>query len=168
MAAPQDLSAGYAPLIEAVQRDMVAAGDEPPLVAACRLGGLLRGERTCPACRLLAETERTAILDLLGRVSAGGRLGQTALDRGWCLAHLRAALATEPEPDVARRLLRAQAEQLEETLEDMRSSALKRTAVRGGIINAREPDGWQRALVRLVGERAARGIMLGDGSGWTA
>jgi ribosome biogenesis GTPase A len=162
LAAPQDLSVGYAPLVELLQRDVARAAAEPPLVAASRLKDRLSSSEHCPACRVLRDTERSSLLEHLARIAAGGESGQAALEAGWCLAHLRAALQTDLGPATARRLLEEQAEQLEVTLEDMRSYSLKRTAVRRGIINTREAEAWRRALVQLVGERAARGVVLGD------
>jgi hypothetical protein len=169
IAAPQDLSAGYAPLLERVQLEVARAGDEPPRAAASTLRDHLQGGSSCPACRLLAETERTATQDALGRVASGGEQMNPILSAGWCLAHLCGALATEPEADIGRRLIDAQADQLLETLEDMRAYALKRAAVRKGLINSQEADAWRRALVQLVGERTARGVVLGgDEASWTS
>jgi GTP-binding protein EngB required for normal cell division len=169
IAAPQDLSAGYAPLLELVQQDVARARDEPPRAAVSRLRGHLQRGESCPACRILAETERTTTRDTLRRVESGGEHMAAVLSAGWCLAHLLAALATEPEADIARRLIEAQADQLLETLEDMRGYALKRAAVRKGLINSREADAWRRALVQLVGERTARGVVLGgDEASWTS
>jgi hypothetical protein len=168
IAAPQDLSGGYAPLVELVQREVARAGGEPPAMAAARLRAQLQVGKQCAACRVLAETERTATVDLLTQIAAGGELARATLEASWCLAHLQAALATDPETDVARRLLEEQAETLQETLEEMRSYSLKRVAVRRGIINTREADAWRRALIVLAGERAARGITLGgDEASWT-
>jgi ribosome biogenesis GTPase A len=168
IAAPQDLSAGYAPLLEHVQQDVARARGEPPLAAASRLRGHVQGGESCRACRVLAETERTETRDALQRVESGGKEMHAVLSAGWCLAHLHAALSTEPEADIAQRLIEGQADQLLESLEDMRGYALKRAAVRKGLINSREADAWRRALVQLVGERTARGVVLGgDKASWT-
>ena len=161
LAAPPDLSAGYAPLVELVQREIARAVDESAPVAASRLRGQLQSRGRCAACRILLETERDSTLESLGRIAAGGEAAQDAVGHDWCLAHLCGALATDPAADIARRLIGAQAEQLQEILEDMRSFSLKRAAIRRGIINDRESDAWRRALVRLAGERGARGIVLG-------
>lgn len=160
LGAPQDLSVGYAPLVEKAQREVARAIDEPPVVAAARLRSRIQDRRDCRACHVLVDAERTSIsacLDQLERHADPSRV----LDKAWCLAHIRAALATEPTTDIARRLTSAQAEQLQETLEDMQGYGLKRAAVRKGIINAREADAWRRALIQLVGERSARGTVLG-------
>ena len=167
LAAPQDISTGYAPLVELAQRDVARAANEPPLVAASLLDDRLPSGEHCPACRVLRDAERLALSEYVGLISAGGEPGRVALEAGWCLPHLRGALRADIGDDTARRFLEEQAEQLQITLEDMRSYSLKRTAVRRGIINTREAEAWRRALVQLVGERAARGIVLGDDASWT-
>ena len=167
LASPQGLSTGYAPLVELVQREIVKARDESSLLAASRLRGLSPGNRSCAACGVLLETERDVTLESLQRIAAGGEPAGEIVARDWCLGHLHGALATDLSPDVVRLLIGVQAEQLLEIVEDMRSYGLKRAAVRQGLINSREADAWRRALVRLAGERTARGVMLGtDEASW--
>jgi len=161
LASPHGLSVGYAPLVKLVQREIARALDEPALAAASRLQKLLQAKGGCAACRVLRETERQATLESLQRVAAGGETALEVVGHDWCLVHLHGALATDPARDSARMLIESQADQLQETLEDLRSYSLKRTALRRGLINTREADAWRRALVRLAGERAARGVMLG-------
>jgi hypothetical protein len=57
-------------------------------------------------------------------------------------------------------LLREQARRLADLAEDLRSYALKRDALRRGLLHQEEADAWRRALVQVVGERAARGGAL--------
>lgn len=42
-------------------------------------------------------------------------------------------------------------------LQEITDYALKRDALRRGLLNQEETNAWRRALVQLVGERAARG-----------
>jgi len=58
---------------------------------------------------------------------------------------------------VAEFLLREQVRRLEDLADDLRSYTLKRDALRRGLLHQEEADAWRRALVQLVGERAARG-----------
>ena len=163
IAAPQDLSAGYAPLVKMAQEAVARAADErqdPPEL------GLILGD-DCAACRILRETERASTLDHLREIGEGGTHERDVLEASWCLRHLRSALEAAPDGPGVRRLLDAQAEQLEATAEDMRTYSLKRAALRRGIINTREADAWRRGLIQLVGERAARGVLLGpDEAAW--
>jgi GTP-binding protein EngB required for normal cell division len=157
IASPQGISEGYAPLIDAAAaalRDLVGG---PLDRAASRIEALLAGEATCPACRMLRETEVGQVRDFIEALGAGEGRALYAQSDGLCLPHLRAALAGGTSAEVAEFLLRAQVGFLEEVAEDMRSYTLKRDAVRRGLLNDREEDAWRRAIVRLVGDRIARG-----------
>jgi hypothetical protein len=57
-------------------------------------------------------------------------------------------------------LLREQVQRLADLAEDLRSYALKRDALRRGLLHQEEAGAWRRALVQVVGERAARGGAL--------
>ncbi len=60
-------------------------------------------------------------------------------------------------------LLREQVRLLENLADDLHSYTLKRDALRRGLLHREEAGAWWRALVQLVGERAARGgTMMAD------
>jgi hypothetical protein len=61
---------------------------------------------------------------------------------------------------LAEFLLREQVRRLADLAEDLRSYALKRDALRRGLLHQEEANAWRRALVQVVGERAARGGAL--------
>ncbi len=54
-------------------------------------------------------------------------------------------------------------QRLADLADDLRSYTLKRDALRRGLLHHEEETAWRRALVLVVGERAARGgAMLAD------
>jgi ribosome biogenesis GTPase A len=155
IASPQAISDGYAPLIEQTAAALRWGLEKPPAQLAAWLEGLLGRRATCPACAVLHETETERVGRWLeDMVNASGRAINLRA-RALCLPHARAVLAAQPEAAVARQLLEAQAQRLEEIAEDMRSFGLKRAALRNGLNNADEEHAWVRALLRMAGQRMA-------------
>jgi hypothetical protein len=100
-----------------------------------------------------------------------GRRADFASSAGLCLPHLQATLAHVEDRAggiiegraVAEFLLRGQVRRLEDLADDLRSYSLKRDALRRGLLHQEEAVAWRRALVQVVGERAARGgAMIAD------
>jgi hypothetical protein len=165
MASPQGISDGYAPLIEALAVQLARLLEHPPVHPAASLSAFIANPATCPACRVVRETAADQIEQLLVRlVTAEGREDYTA-SAGLCLPHVQETLVrVEDSSDgtgegrtVSEFLLREQVQRLENLAEDLRSYTLKRDALRRGLLHREEANAWRRALVQLVGERAARG-----------
>jgi GTP-binding protein EngB required for normal cell division len=166
MASPQGISEGYAPLIETLAAELTrlleeGAGER----AAALLADRLASSATCPACRLVRETAAEQAAQLLAHlVTAEGR-EDYASSAGLCLPHLQIVLAhleqsgneSSERAAIAGFLLRQQARRLEDLAEDLHSYTLKRDAYRRGLLHQEEADAWRRALIQVVGERAARG-----------
>jgi GTP-binding protein EngB required for normal cell division len=171
MASPQGISDGYAPLIELVAVELTRLLECGVERAAAPLAALLASTATCAACRLVREIEASQVEHLLAQlVTAEGR-ADYASSAGLCLPHLQATLAHVENRAggiiegraVAVFLLRGQVRRLEDVADDLRSYSLKRDALRRGLLHQEEVDAWRRALVQLVGERAARGgAMIAD------
>jgi len=171
MASPQGISDGYAPLIETLAVELSRLIGRAIEHAAAPLAALLADTTTCAACRLVRETAAEQIAQLLAHlVTAEGR-ADYASSAGICLPHLQAALAhmEDSVDDISERkvvaefLLHEQVRHLENLADDLRSYTLKRDALRRGLLNQEEADAWRRALMQLVGERAARGgAMMAD------
>lgn len=156
IASPQGLSEGYVPLIETVRDDLRRLLERPPEQTAAVVEELLPTTETCPACRVLRETETEQIRQFLLQIAAAeGREGYLRSE-GLCLPHLHTALQSASDREVMAFLLQEQVRLLEEISEDMRSYTLKRDALRRGLLNAHEKNAWRRALVQLVGERTVR------------
>jgi ribosome biogenesis GTPase A len=167
IAAPQDLSAGYVPLIRQVERALERTLLDDSLSAvASRVGALLQTSSGCTACRVLDETERSSTAAYLETLPHD-RAAEAEEDE-LCLTHLRDVLAAAPDLEVAQRLIHTHVDRLGELVEDMQSYSLKRDAVRRGLINSHEGQAWRRAIVQLAGERTARGVVLGpDEASWS-
>lgn len=171
MASPQGISDGYAPLIETLAVELSRLLERTVERAAAPLAALLAGAATCAACRVVREIAAEQVEQLLAHlITAEGR-EDYASSAGFCLPHLQAALAhVEGNIDVsierrvvAEFLLREQVRRLEDLAHDLRSYTLKRDALRRGLMHQEEAYAWRRALVQVVGERAARGgAMMAD------
>lgn len=167
MASPQGISEGYAPLIERMAVELSRLIEDP----AAHLAAHLADTTTCAACRLVRETAVEQIEQLLARLASMEARADYQSSAGLCFPHLQATLARlerGAEGNIERRrvaefLLREQVQRLEDLAENLRSYMLKRDALRRGLLHQEEVDAWRRALVQLVGERAARGgAMMAD------
>jgi hypothetical protein len=165
MASPQGICDGYAPLIGACTVELARLAEHEAGHAATALLALLADSTTCAVCRLVREVVSEQIKNLLAQlVTAKGRETYTS-SAGLCLPHLQVALAQleDGSGEVTERqmlpafLLTEQVRRLENLAEDLRSYALKRDVLRRGLLNQEETNAWRRALVQLVGEKAARG-----------
>lgn len=171
MASPLGISEGYTPLIEAVIVELSRLIERPDEHAANALAALLSSMATCAACRLVRETETREAARLLAHlVTAEGRADYTS-SAGLCLPHLQVTLARLEQSfdeatergTIAEFLLLEQKRRLENLADDLHSYTLKRDAFRRGLLHREEAGAWWRALVQLVGERAARGgAMMAD------
>lgn len=171
MASPQGISDGYAPLIEMLAVELSRLVERPSEHAATHLAALLSSTSTCAACRLVRETTIEQARQLLAHLVTAEGLTAYTSSTGLCLPHLQATLAYLEDSDeesserkaIAEFLLREQVRRFEDLAEDLRSYALKRDALRRGLLNQEEANAWQRALVQVVGERATRGgTAIGD------
>jgi hypothetical protein len=158
IAAPQGISEGYAPLVDAVAAALREALERAPREAATSTAALLATSETCPACRVLWEMEQERLQRFLVELGSVDRERSHGESAGLCLPHLRAAVACAPAAEIIACLLREGVRGLEELSEDLRSYALKRDALRGGLLNANEESAWRRALVSLTGERDGRAL----------
>ena len=171
MASPQGISDGYAPLIETLAVELSRLLERVVERVAAPLAALLADAATCAACRLVRETAAEQVEQLLAHLVTEEGRADYASSAGFCLPHLQATLAhlehsvdgTIEHRAVAEFLLREQVQRLEDLADDLRSYSLKRDALRRGLLNQEEADAWRRALVQVVGERAARGgAMIAD------
>jgi Dynamin family len=174
MASPQGISDGYAPLIEMLAIELSHLIEREAEHADAHVASLLASVATCAACRLVSETAAEQVEQLLAQlVTAEGRADYSS-SAGLCLPHLQAALAhmkysvdgASERRAVVDFLLHEQVRRLENLADDLHSYTLKRDALRRGLLNQEEADAWRRALVQMVGERAARGgaIMADQGT----
>jgi GTPase SAR1 family protein len=166
MASPQGTSEGYAPLIETLATELAHLLEEDAGErAAALLADRLAGSATCAACRLVRETAAEQAAQLLAHLTMAEGREDYASSAGLCLPHLQVMLAQleqsvdrgDAHPVIAEFLLREQVRRLEDLAEDLRSYTLKRDAYRRGLLHQEEADAWRRALIQVVGERAARG-----------
>lgn len=145
LGSPVGISAGNARLAEATAAALQVARTVDGAIGEMA-GAVARLAETggCPACTLLAGTER----------QSAARLAATAppdAPVALCLRHLALFLQAGPPPDAAEAAVGLLATTLRHTAEDMRSYALKREALRRALINADETDAYRHALRMLAG-----------------
>jgi GTP-binding protein EngB required for normal cell division len=171
MASPQGISDGYAPLIEVLAVELSHLIERKGDHAAAHIASLLASAATCAACRLVRETAAEQVEQLLTHLDTAEGRADYVSSAGFCLPHLQTAFAyvedniggASKRRAVAEFLLHEQVRRLEDLADDLRSYMLKRDALRRGLLNQEEANAWRRALVQLVGERAARGgAMMAD------
>jgi hypothetical protein len=165
MASPQGISEGYALLIETLASELSRLVGHSTEDAVAHIATLLGSVATCAACRLVRETASEQAKHLLAQLVTAEDKGNSLSSVGLCLPHLQKVLAhvehstdgTRDHHKIAEFLLREQVRRLEELADDLHSYVLKRDALRSGLLHGEEAEAWRRALVQLVGERAARG-----------
>jgi ribosome biogenesis GTPase A len=171
MASPHGISDGYTPLIESMAVELSRLLEQPAAHASAPLAALLASSATCAACRLVRETASEQVEQLLAHLTTASGCQDYSSSAGLCLPHLQETLAhlerrvekTGEYSMIAGFLLQEQVRRLENLAEDLHSYALKRDALRRGLLNHDEANAWRRALIQLVGERAARGgAMMAD------
>jgi len=155
VAAPQDISLGYAPLVETVAAALKEIANDKSNAGAQAVAHLLSKTGHCPACEALKKEQTVQVAHFLEYISTpdGQKFYRQSL--GLCLPHLRAVLALQPSQEIAEFLFNEQAEHFNDLADDMRSYTLKRDAIRRGLLNSNEENAWRRTLVQLVGERTA-------------
>ncbi|MCL4529927.1 MAG: dynamin family protein [Chloroflexi bacterium] len=155
VASPQDISAGYATLVETVAASLQEIVRAPLPQQSESVAHLLPNGEHCPACQSLRKEQAEQGQRFLDYISTpeGRKFYHQSL--GLCLPHLQMVLALQPSEETAEFLLNEQSEHFNDLADDMRSYVLKRDALRRGLLNSNEENAWRRALVQLVGERTA-------------
>ena len=155
VAAPQDISVGYVPLVETVAVSLRGIANNQPQDHAQGVTHLLPRNESCPACEALKKEQESQAARFLEYISTSDGQKFYRQSLGLCLPHLQAVLALRPSEAIAKFLLTEQAEHFNDLADDMRSYTLKRDAIRRGLMNSNEENAWRQALVQLVGERTA-------------
>jgi hypothetical protein len=100
-------------------------------------------KRACPACALLVDTER----ETAGELAANPEAAPPRL----CLRHLALVLEACPPLPKGRAMTSALTAALQRASENMRAYALKREALRRGLITADEASAYSDSLRLLAG-----------------
>lgn len=149
---PQSIAGGVSALMERV------AGDLAELNSAQRptepgATGIVTCTTECNVCRLLESTERDFLIRLAQFVATDAGQRTYSASYGLCLRHLSGLLTAVSSAPTRQSLVREAARQFDELGEDLRAYALKREALRSGLLSGDEDDAHRRALVHLFGDR---------------
>jgi len=148
LASPVGISAGNATLasqLAAALREAEARSHEPSELA--RHVTAIATTRACPACGVLAATERDAVAELAARAPATAAVPL-------CLNHLSLVLEACPSLPAGRTMTGALAAALQQASENMRAYALKREALRRSLVTDDEGSAYSVALRLLAGQPA--------------
>ena len=149
LSSPVGISAGNARLasqLAGALREADADSRDPSELA--RHVTAIAGTRTCPACALLAATEREAAAELAAQARAAAEPPRL------CLRHLALVLGERPSLPSGRAMTSELALSLQRASENMRAYALKREALRRDLITADEASAYSDALRLLAGQPA--------------
>ncbi len=147
LASPVGISAGNARLasqLAGALRDASARSRDPGELAG-QVGALARNQ-ACPACALLAATEQEAAEEQAAQTATA------AEPPPLCLRHLALALDACSSLPAGRAITNALAVALQRASENMRAYALKREALRRGLVTSDEAKAYSDALRLLVGQ----------------
>ena len=149
----QGIAIGYPKLLDRLSRDF--AGLAAPSQDAPRsLAALTDRVKTCRACAVLREAEQQYIARLAACLADPSGHQAYAASQGTCLRHLDLLLRAAPNPDVGRFLLAEASRHFERWAEDMQSYAIKRDALRRGLLHSEEEEVHLLTLVHLAGNRS--------------
>jgi Dynamin family len=146
MATPLGISAGYARLADAVADALDDLGSRAPSAGElAREVADLAHVGACPVCAALADAEQRAVAEVAVHEPPSPVAAQL------CLRHLAQVLAAGPSEAAARAMAAALAAELRRTSQDMRAYALKREALRRGLITDQEAQAYAETLRLLAG-----------------
>jgi len=161
IASPQGLSLGYPKLLERLS-DTLSGLLDGRSEAAGSVAAIVRSAQTCQVCRLLQSEEQGHIARLSQFFAEPA--GREAYGRGHgvCLRHLALLLGASPPAEIARFLLGEAVRRFDQLSEDMRNYAIKRDAIRSGLLTSDEDEAYLRALIRLAGHKGLCGVWAAE------
>jgi len=163
LASPQGLSLGYPKLLERVSAALSGLLSGPSQTAG-PVAALIPGTESCQVCRLLESEEQEHIARLSQFLAEPAGRDAYARGHGVCLRHLAALLAAPPPADLTRFLLGKAARHCDQLAEDMRNYAIKRDAIRAGLLTGDEQQAHLCALVHLAGHKGLCGPWSAEGA----
>jgi hypothetical protein len=161
VSSPQGTSAGYARLVERLAEQLSELATAPD-VAAGNLSRLLPSREQCSVCRMVRAVERDAVHSMAAFLAAPGGVRAYRDSQGVCVRHLGLLAAGVQNADLVRQVLQHASRRFEEAAEDMQNYAMKHEGIRRWLQNKDEKDAYLRAIIHLVGERAACALWRED------
>ncbi len=138
-------------IADEIGRFAKAAGETGPLLEEMK--SLLATARTCRVCAVRIEAEEKAILLAAAAARDTAKISGASLGL-CCLPHLIAVTTALGPGEPASILLRAHANLLERTAEDLQRYALRHDALRRYLTSEEERSAAQLALLLLAGHRS--------------
>ena len=161
VSSPQGTSAGYAKLAERCAKQLAELAAAPD-AAAGNLSNLAPRRERCAVCRKLRAVEEHAVHGLAAFLATPGGLRIYRDSQGVCIRHLARLVGDVQRNDLVRQILQHASTRFEEAAEDMQNYAMKHDGIRRWLQNEDEKDAYLRAIVHLVGEKAACALWRED------
>ncbi len=157
VSSPYGVCAAYPELAHRMARelDRIAARDADAAAALDGLHQLPAGARSCRVCATRIEAEQTAVRLAAAAAREADDAGQERLP-ACCLTHLAMVAAALGPGQPTRKLLRAHAQLLERTAEDLERYALRHDALRRHLTSEEERRAAQLTLLLLAGHRSVQ------------
>jgi hypothetical protein len=154
ISSPQGVCEAYPRLVHSLATELkeLATRAIPPGESRENIDSLLPTTKTCCICEVRIEAERRAVEEIAAVAQRVPEANCTRVS-ACCLPHLRMVIEILGPGEPARELLRAQANLLERTAEDLQRYALKHDALRRHLTSEEERSASQLALLLLAGHR---------------
>lgn len=152
VSSPDGISREYAPLLSVIADKLYDLASSAATVDSLRdnLQCFSFSASTCPACRRVAEAEKTAIKEF--RETYFYQHNEN-IATGLCIPHLAVLLNEETDFEKARSLIYEQAGVFACISEDMQTYSLKHDALRRELIDDEELSAYFRGLSLLAGHK---------------
>jgi hypothetical protein len=148
----QGIATGYPKLLDRLSRDfgsLAAMSQDAPR----SLAALTDRVKACRACAVVREAEQKHIACFATCLADPSGRQAYAASQGVCLRHLDLLVQAASNPEVVRFLLSEASRHFERWAEDMQSYAIKRDALRSGLLHCEEEEAYLLALLHLAGNR---------------
>jgi len=161
VSSPQGTSTGYARLAQKCAGLLSELAAAPDAIAG-KLGRMVPSRDRCLVCRMIRTVESDAVHSLATFLAVPGGLRPYRDSQGVCVRHLSLLAAGIQNADLVRQVLQHASRRFEEAAEDMQNYAMKHEGIRRWLQNKDEKDAYLRAVVHLVGEKAACALWRED------
>ena len=144
---PIGIALTYSELAASLAEQLQAGGGES---AEAILRWFTPASERCRVCLAVGEAERDAIAEILDQLLAAD---DAAAPVSLCVGHLARLLSAELPAEHGERLVAGLADAMFRASEDLRTFALKRHALRRGLLNREEQSAPRQIVARVAGSR---------------
>lgn len=152
ISSPYGVSVGYGKLFEQLAYRL--RREKIQILPGNAVSDLIRDFHNCRVCKILRRVEKEYVRRLTEIIAAPDGSSLYRHSQGACVRHIGMIIDIAPSPEISKLVLLHAAERFEQDTEDMRSYAIKRDALRRGLLNKDEKEAYLRSIIRFVGDRS--------------